>query len=805
VSEPGRAAVLGVRHHGPGSARSVVAELDRLRPRAVLIEGPADADPLLALAAAPGMAPPVALLAYAPDAPRLSAFWPYAVFSPEWQALAWAARHDVPVRFCDLPAASTLAMREAGDGDDADGREGQADEQAPGSRWPVKRPFSLDPIAEMALAAGYDDPERWWDDVVESRLDGASPFPAIAEAMGELRAAEQRLAEQAGTQAGTATMREQRREAHMRQVLRATLREADGVVAVVCGAWHAPALTGPLPPASRDAALLRGMPRRKAALAWVPWTHSRLSTASGYGAGIASPGWYHHLFTTPDQTVIRWMTRVGGVLRGHDLPVSSAHVIEAVRLAEALATLRGRPLAGLAEVSEATRAVMCDGDDVAAAFVHRDLVVGELLGSVPAEAPPVPLDADLRARARSLKLRIDPVEKTLALDLRKETDRGRSAFLHQLACLRIDWGTVTDDLVKGTGTFHETWSLRWRPDLAVDIIDAAVWGTTVTTAAAARIADAAANATELAAVTAIVEQVLLADLPGALGPVLRALDARAAADSDVADLMTAVPALVRAIRYGTVRGTDTGALAAVVHALAARVCAGLPAAAGGLADDAAMALRSALDAMHAALALYDPRGRPPVDPRHRGAGTERPTEYPLGLPATGPGIRQGIRQRWLAVLASVASRRDVHGLIAGRVTRLLADAGLLPWPEAATRLHAALSAGVPAPGKAAWAEGFLSGGGLLLVHDRDLLAVVDGWVATLGDEEFLDVAPLLRRVFGEFSAPERASIGSAVRQLPGGHGRGAAADPAPAEADDVDHDRAAAALATVNLILGGAR
>ena len=98
----------GIRHHGPGSARSVLAELDRLRPAAVLIEGPADADPLLALAADPGMVPPVALLAYAPDAPRMSAFWPFAVFSPEWQALAWAAAHEVPARFCDLPAAMVL-------------------------------------------------------------------------------------------------------------------------------------------------------------------------------------------------------------------------------------------------------------------------------------------------------------------------------------------------------------------------------------------------------------------------------------------------------------------------------------------------------------------------------------------------------------------------------------------------------------------------------------------------------------------------------------------------------------------------
>ena len=85
---------------------------------------------------------------------------------------------------------------------------------------------------------------------------------------------------------------------------------------------------------------------------------------------------------------------------------------------------------------------------------------------------------------------------------------------------------------------------------------------------------------------------------------LRALDASAATESDVTRLMAAVPALVRAIRYGDVRGTATGALSAVVDALTVRVCAGLPAAAGGLADDAASALRASLDGMHAALGLH---------------------------------------------------------------------------------------------------------------------------------------------------------------------------------------------------------
>src|SRR5262245_4154318 len=187
-----RVAVLGVRHHGPGSARSVVAELDRLRPQTVLIEGPADAQAVLTLAADPEMAPPVALLAYAPEEPRVSAFWPYAVFSPEWQALAWAAAHQVPARFCDLPSAVILASGGdppgqtepgQGEGPGAD-QDGTSEEE--GSERSRAASLRGDPLSLLAAAAGYDDPERWWDDVIESRLDGRSPFATLTGAMTEL-------------------------------------------------------------------------------------------------------------------------------------------------------------------------------------------------------------------------------------------------------------------------------------------------------------------------------------------------------------------------------------------------------------------------------------------------------------------------------------------------------------------------------------------------------------------------------------------------------------------------------------------
>lgn len=81
-----RTSLLGIRHHGPGSARAVLAELARVRPDVVLIEGPPEADELVRFVADEGMRPPVALLGYAVDEPSRAAFWPFAGFSPEWQA-----------------------------------------------------------------------------------------------------------------------------------------------------------------------------------------------------------------------------------------------------------------------------------------------------------------------------------------------------------------------------------------------------------------------------------------------------------------------------------------------------------------------------------------------------------------------------------------------------------------------------------------------------------------------------------------------------------------------------------------------
>ncbi|MGW4422927.1 DUF5682 family protein [Streptosporangium sp. NPDC004631] len=817
--------VLGVRHHGPGSARSLKDELERLAPDIVLIEGPPEADALVEPAGDPGLEPPVALLAHVPGEPSRAAFWPFAVFSPEWQAIRHAVRTGVPVRFCDLPAAHSLANRP--DTPDTSDAPGDPDAGTPA--------VHVDPIGVLARAAGYDDPERWWEDVVEHR--GDTPFRVIAEAMAAVR------------EGHRADGHEARREAFMRRTIRRAVRDGFERIAVVCGAWHVPALAGSqdggsawgagLPTVRADDALLRGLPKVKVETTWVPWTYGRLAAWSGYGAGVTSPGWYHHLFASPDRPVERWLTAAAGVLREEDLPVSSAHVIEAVRLARSLAALRGRPLAGLAEVTEAVRAVLCEGDDLPVELIQRRLVVGERLGHVPDSTPMVPLQRHLRQEQRRLKLKPEALGREHDLDLRKPLDLERSRLLHRLRLLGVDWGTQRES--RGKGTFRESWTLAWRPEFDIDLIEAGAWGTTVPAAATARVRDlaaggrapgpataqgaaspgpgsrgpgapggrgtsgggpgrAAAPGASLAGLTGLVERCLLADLPDALPYVLDALSERAALDGDVTHLMAALPAMVRAERYGDVRGTPAIGLAAIVDALLTRVCVGLGGVVAGLDDDAARDLLGHVDAVHAAVALLpDAFGLPgtfgggppggsgdPGDSRTSGrSGTSR---------MAGASAEETPRGRWLAALRGMSGRSDLHGVIEGRFTRILLDAGDLDPDQAGTLMSRAMSAGHPPARAAAWVEGFLAGGGLLLVHDARLLALVDGWLTGLAPETFVDVLPLLRRTFGAFAAPERRSIGSRIRSLEAGEGA--------AVLEDVDDERAAAAVRTVLAILG---
>jgi hypothetical protein len=131
------------------------------------------------------------------------------------------------------------------------------------------------------------------------------------------------------------------------------------------------------------------------------------------------------------------------------------------------------------------------------------------------------------------------------------------------------------------------------------------------------------------------------------------------------------------------------------------------------------------------------------------------------------------------------------------LTRLLLDAGRLDPVDVGERMAVVLTIGVPVVRAAAWIEGFLAGDGLLLVHDERLLALVDGWLADIPADAFIEVLPLLRRTFSGYPAPQRRMIGDRaahIGDLPTAGGR--------PSGDHVDELRATLVLPTVAALLG---
>ena len=581
---------------------------------------------------------------------------------------------------------------------------------------------------------------------------------------------------------------EAQREAHMRQTIRGAIKEGRERIAVVCGAWHSPALAD-IGPAKPDNELLRGLPKTKVAATWIPWTHSRLSYRSGYGAGVASPGWYHHLWPTrapgpqpnrssassgasdredreADRASIRWAVQAARLLRDEDLPASSANVIESVRLADTLATLRELRGPGLRELEDAILAVLCGGDTTPLAIIRRRLEIGESLGRVPPETPTVPLARDLAAMQKSLRLKVSAESKLLDLDLRGDADREKSRLFHRLNLLGVPWAARREVGGKA-GTFHEFWETCWRPELEVALVEASVWGNTIEHASEARARRRADETEDLAELTTLLDAVLLAEIAGAVDHVLARVRDRAAVASDVRHLMDALPPLARVARYGDVRSTPAERVAAVFDGIFRRVLVGLLSACASLDDDAAEAMADSIRGVQRSLDLLE--------------RAEELTE-------------------WHAALLALESRGGVHGLVRGACCRLLLEKNAIEAAELDRRAGLALSPGAPVTDAAAWLEGLLAGSGAVLLHLDGVWRAMDRWIVTLSADAFTNALPLVRRAFAGFEPAERRRMGGVVALLGAATSAGASVSASPDEA--IDTRRADLVLPVLASILG---
>ncbi len=742
--------LFGIRHHGVGSARSLLAAFEALRPDCILIEGPPDADAIIPLVAHEDMQPPVALLVYDPDQPHRAAWYPFAVYSPEWQAMRYALSAGVTVRFMDLPHKHRLGLEALSGDSPVDSVPSNEDTDFAIEQESSLAQLSFDPVGVLAAAAGETDGESWWGRVVEETQNPVEIFEAIHEAMDSLR-------QEYPVFDPVAQHHEALREAWMRTTIRAAEKQYERV-AVVCGAWHVPALAERKTSKLVDSALLKGLPSVKTVATFAPWTYSRLALNSGYGAGIVSPGWYHHLWETASAEVpARWLGQVATLLRQEGLLASTAQVIDGLRLSKMLAGIRARRI-GLDELNEASVAVLCAGRSEPLDLIRTKLIISNRLGRVPVETPAVPLRRDLTAQQKKLRLAVSADAVKLDLDLRQPSDLARSQLFHRLNMLNLPWASSTSASTRSGGTFHEYWLLTWSPELDIRVIEASIWGNTVDSAAVLFAQHTVEETHQLSRVTTLLNQAILSALPSAVDVIVQRLQNLASVTHDVGQLMDAAPPLVETVRYGDVRKTEANLIAPVLESIVVRICIALYGASLNLDDDAAAQFYTRIKKLNGALQLA---------------------------------LDHQLLARWHEALTLLTESGTTHALLNGAAVQLLLRAEKLNSMDVALGMRRAFSVGHDSLYGANWLEGFLSGMEHTLLRDETLFGLVDDWVLGLSGEQFADILPLLRRTFSTFDAPARRNLFERLtrgtRQL---------------EVETIDETRAAKVQSLLRQILG---
>lgn len=697
---------LGIRHHGPGSARRMLRFLEHWKPDCVLIEAPEESSDLFASVKHPNLIPPVAMLLYEPLHLHNSLVLPFAHFSPEWMAISYAHQAGIPVVPFDLPATFLLALsREKESGRDI---------------------YVKDPLSRVAQLAGYSDSERWWEHTFEQIREDEEVFNNLIDLMIAVR-------EQLQRSESKETLL---REAWMRQVIRTERNRDYRRIAVVCGAWHIPALLNyDQIKAKQDKLLLSGLSKVKISGTWIPWSYDRLARQSGYGAGILAPAWYEILFDHQTKAPAIWLVQMSKWLRKQGVDTSPAHHQAILSLSAQLSFLRDKPDAGLDELEIALESVLQIPKEILLSKILSKWIIGEKVGRVPVDIPQTPLQTDLIRQVKSARLK-NEFESTQSirkqLDLRVNANRIGSKLLHQLTLLDIPWGSRDAVSEQVKGGFHENWRLKWKPVYMIELIDKGVWGNTIAEAAEHKLTFEINQARDTLTLVHFLDRSILAGMETLVDILSVKMRSMVVDAPDIGQFLQSLPILIRIWRYPGHKVVYPDKINQWLKTLIPAICSGLPAATYQIADEPAQILEQHISDAHAALYLLE---------------TKEFTEL------------------WENALFMTFQLEGGNMRINGLVMRMLMEREKLDMDFILARMTLILSKGNDPMQVGAWLEGFFKRGVYLLQYQQEMFDLLDLWICQIKEDHFPEVLPLLRRTFSLFHAGAKQEIWEKVTQV----------------------------------------
>lgn len=755
MADERKANIFGIRHLSPAGAYYVRKFLDRIQPELVLIEGPSDFDDMLGLLTDDKVKPPVAIMAYTKEAPVRTVLYPFAVYSPEYQAALWARENHCACRFMDLPSGVVLALeeeerkreeawileREKEENEKEGIRQEEQDTQ--------EEPKLPDVYALLDQVSGEDSHETFWEHVLEQAEDEEAYRKGAALFGENIRSLSEEELNRAGSEnrapGRDRTWRNHIREAYMRKKIQEAVDSGikpEKIVAVT-GAYHGKGLLdGPV----MDEKAEKALPFLEALMTIMPYSYYRLSMRSGYGAGNQAPAYYELLWKgfcrkKPEYAVFQYTIRLASFLRKSGNPVSTASVIEAVRLSAALAKLHGYSIPALRDLRDGAITCLGNGEFSPIALGAADTETGTKIGSLPDGMSRTSIQSDFYQKLEELRLSKykSVVVQDLQLDLRENLkvksrkaaflDLERSFFLHQLRILGIPfakWMRSGQD----KATWAEFWQIQWTPEAEIQLVESVLKGDTVSQAASFVLKEQAENSSKISGVAHMIEEAYCCGMPEAARYGTETLQGLAVDAASVEEIGEAAESLSMSVSYGDIRHQDVRPLVPLLEQMFLRACLILPESCA-CDDEGAKHIVTGIDALNRLV-----RDQDFID-----------------------------EERWIQALFEVAKRDDLNTRLSGLAAAILLEWGRMDNEMLGREVERRLSRGMPAELGAGWFEGLAMKNHYALIARMSLWENLSGYLDTLDDEDFKRALVFLRRAFADFTSGEKDSIAENLGEL----------------------------------------
>ena len=713
----GEPVYFGVRHLSPAAAFHVRKALDDAKPQLVLVEGPSDLNDQMQWLCDPRTEYPVAILAYTKAAPVRTILYPLAIYSPEVQAIIWAHEHNVPCKFMDLPSSVFLAMQEM---ETEEGEEQQ--------------PISTESVYHRLEVLTGEEHDTFW----ERNFEQTDNYHVACNTFGkELRAASQD--DTARTAENTI------REAYMKRVICDAIKNgipADKVFCV-CGAYHVEGLKEISPMTDGE---VKKLPNVDSTATLMPYSYYRLSSRSGYGAGNKAPAYFQLLWDGLtgeglQSVASTHLVKLAVAHRKAGNIVSSAEVIEAVRLAGVLAQMRNSRYPALQDLKDAAITTMGHGNLSELAVAFADTEIGKTIGNLPEGVARTSVQEDFYRQLKKMKLerfRSNELQR-LDLDLRENLkvksqeaallDLHRSFFLHRLRVLGIHFANALQSK-QTQANWGEYWELRWTPEVEIEVVESSLLGDTIEGAAAFALKERAEQATMIDQAAAIFQDAFFCGMPAAAEHALTVLQSLSVDSAALTEVAATADKLSLVVRYGDLRRFDSAPVIPLIEQLFLRANLTLEDACNCDAK-AAGAITQAMDRLNTLQLNHD--------------------------------FLDQIA--WISLLERISDRDDLNTKCSGFAMAILLERGIATEELLSREVSRRLSPGVPADLGAGWFEGLAGKNRYALIARLSLWRHLSDYLDSLDEDTFRRALVFLRRAFADFTPSEKSDIAENLGEI----------------------------------------